>query len=83
MTTVTARALTRRPAKAKRATKDGPVLITRRGTPTHVLMAYADYERLRARGTSLADAMAGPSDFDFEFDPPRLGRELIRPAEFD
>ena len=46
-------------------------------------MAYADYERLQARGMSVAEALAGPSDFDFEFDPPRLGRELTRPAEFD
>jgi hypothetical protein len=31
---------------------------------------------------SLAEALAGPADLNFDFDPPRLGRELFRPADF-
>jgi prevent-host-death family protein len=82
-TIVTALALARRPAKAKQAAESGPVVITRRGAPTHVLMTFADYERLRARGMSLAEALADPADLDFDFDPPRLGREIFRPVDFD
>jgi hypothetical protein len=59
------------------------VLITRRGAPTHVLLTYAEYDRLRAGKMSLAEALADPAECDFDFDPPRLGREIIRPVEFD
>jgi hypothetical protein len=57
-------------------------VITRRGAPTHVLLTYAEYERLQSSGTSLAEALAGPADLDFDFDPPRLSCELYRPADF-
>jgi prevent-host-death family protein len=82
-TAITARALAKRPAEAKRLAEAGPVLITRRGAPTHMLLTYAEYERLRAGRISLARALAGPAGLDFNFDPPRLGRDIIRPVEFD
>jgi prevent-host-death family protein len=82
-TTITAQALARRAAQAKRAADGGPVVITRRGAPTHVLLTYADYERLQMRGMSAAEALAGPPEFDFEFDPPRLRDDVIPPVEFD
>jgi hypothetical protein len=32
---------------------------------------------------SLAEALAGPDEFDFDFEPPRLGREIIKPVDFE
>lgn len=69
-------------AKAKRAAENGPVFVTTRGIPTHVLLTKEDYDRLEAGkasgGTkedfvSLAEALADPSpDADFDFEPPTL-----------
>jgi prevent-host-death family protein len=82
-TTISGREFNQDVSKAKRAAKDGPVVITDRGQPSHVLVTYAEYQRLTHSGMSLAEALAGPDEFDFDFDPPRLGREPIKPADFD
>jgi prevent-host-death family protein len=83
VTTLTAREFNQDVSKAKRAAQKGPVFITDRGQPAHVLLAYADYQQLTHSEMSVAEALAGPPEFDFDFDPPRLGRELIKPADFD
>lgn len=36
-------------SRVKRAARNGPVFITERGRPAHVLMAIEDYDRLRSR----------------------------------
>ena len=59
--------------QAKRASSDGPVIITDRGRPTHVLMNMDEYRRLRGRTMSLADAMAMDGGDDIEVEFPRLG----------
>lgn len=82
-TTLTAREFNQDVSKAKRAAQTGPVVITDRGRPAYVLLSYADYERQTRTEMSLAEALAGPEEFDFDFDPPRLGREPIKPADFD
>ena len=53
-TRMTSREFNRDVAKAKRAAKEGPVIVTDRGEPAHVLISYQDFERLR-RGRTLAD----------------------------
>ena len=49
----TAREFNQDASRVKRASKDGPVFITDRGKPAHVLMTVAAYERLRKRQTEL------------------------------
>lgn len=44
----TAREFNQDASRVKRASKDGPVVITQRGRPAHVLMTIAEYERLKA-----------------------------------
>ncbi len=69
-------------SRAKRAANDGPVIITERGKPTHVLMTMAEYERLSGGEMSLLEAIADPSaDFDFDF--PRLDNMGFKPVDFD
>ena len=46
-TTFTAREYNQDASRVKRAAKDGPVIITERGKPAHVLMTMAAYERLK------------------------------------
>ena len=45
--TFTAREYNQDASRVKRAAKDGPVIITERGKPAHVLMTVAAYERLK------------------------------------
>ena len=72
ITTVTSRELNRDVGRAKKAAKSGPVFITDRGKPAHVLLSIEDYRRLAGEHRSLADAlsMSGLSGIDFA--PPRV-----------
>ena len=66
--------------KAKQAANDGPVFITDRGRPSHVLLSIEDYERLTGSAGSIVDALAMPADPDIEFEAPRMELD-IRPAD--
>jgi hypothetical protein len=55
----TARRFNQDTAAAKRAAEDGPVYVTDRGRPSHVLMSFEEYTRLAASG---AGAGAGAGD---------------------
>ena len=68
-------------SKAKRAAKRGPVIITDRGRPSHVLLSVEEYQKLTGGPMTLADAMAQPETSDFEFDPPKIKGRLSKPAD--
>ena len=72
ITTVTSRELNQNVGRAKKAAKSGPVLITDRGKPAHVLLSIEEYRRLAGQGRSLADALSMPGLADIEFEPPRV-----------
>ncbi|NNM73375.1 type II toxin-antitoxin system Phd/YefM family antitoxin [Enterovirga aerilata] len=74
---MTSREFNQDTARAKRAAENGPVLITDRGTPSHVLLSIEDYRRLTEGGPSLLDAIAPAEAQDFEFEPPRLHGALL------
>ena len=50
ITTLSSRELTQAVRRAKKATRNGPVFITDRGKPAHVLLSFEDYQRLTAEG---------------------------------
>ena len=68
VTTFTSREFNQNLARAKRAAKSGPVIVTDRGRPAHVLLGIDDYRRLAGKRRNLAEAlsMAGLADIDFE-----------------
>ena len=68
--------------RAKKAARKGPVLITHRGRPSHVLLSFESYQDLTGESMTLADALACPGSEDIEFDPPRLGGPLAKPVDF-
>lgn len=78
-TTMTSREFNQDTARAKRVAEEGPVYITDRGRPAHVLLSIAEFERLAGRSPSLAEALAG--DGDFAFEAPRLNKPLTRPLD--
>lgn len=74
-TTLSSRELNQDLGRAKKAALDGPVIITDRGRPAHVLLSYADYQRLTDRPRTLLQALDMPgmdNPGSIAFDPPRL-----------
>ena len=71
VTTVTSRELNQDVARAKRAAKSGPVFITDRGKPAHVLLSIEDYRRLAGESRSLLKALSMAGLADFDLNPPR------------
>ena len=83
ITTMTSREFNQDASRAKKAAGDGPVFITDRGEPAHVLLSIEDYRKLTGSQITVADAVAQSGhgdDADFDFDPPRAG-QLYRPAD--
>lgn len=70
-TRLSSRELNQNIGRAKRASEAGPVVITDRGKPAHVLLSYEDYQRLAGHRQTLAEALAMPAAADVTFDPPR------------
>lgn len=81
ITTLSSRELNQDVTKAKKATQDGPVFITDRGKPSHVLLSFLDYQKLTQQRRSIADALAMPGVEDIDFNPPRADI-VTRPADF-
>ena len=82
ITTLSSREFNLDTSRAKKAAQQGPVFITDRGEPAHVLLSIEDYRKLTGGPRNIADALAMPGDADFDFDPPRVHIGL-KPAEFD
>jgi prevent-host-death family protein len=81
ITTLSSRELNHDVTRAKKAAKNGPVFITDRGRPAHVLLSFEEYQRLTQQRRNIADALAMPGVGDIEFEPPRI--EIgSRPADF-
>ncbi|MGF9567534.1 type II toxin-antitoxin system prevent-host-death family antitoxin [Neorhizobium sp. JUb45] len=68
---LTSRELNHDVGRAKRAAEAGPVVITDRGRPSHVLMTYVEFERLTGKRHNLVDALSMPGLANIDFDPPR------------
>lgn len=68
-------------SRAKRAAKRGPVFITDRGRPSHVLLTVEEYQRITAGQTNIADLLAMPEAAEIEFEPPRVGGILHKPVD--
>ncbi|MHB0852952.1 type II toxin-antitoxin system prevent-host-death family antitoxin [Stutzerimonas nitrititolerans] len=56
---------------AKKAALSGPVFITDRGRPAHVLLSIDEYQRLAGGSASIIDVLAMPDAEGIELDPPR------------
>jgi prevent-host-death family protein len=83
ITTISSREFNQDAGGAKKAADQGPVIITDRGKPAHVLLSYEDYRKLVSKGPSLLEALAMPGGEDIEFDPPHLQGPLSRPVDLD
>ena len=82
MTKLSSREFNQDTGRAKKAAEAGPVFITDRGRPSHVLLSMADYEKLAHTGESIVDLLGMVEGTEIEFDPPRLG-SVSRGADLD
>jgi len=80
ITTISSREFNQDTSRAKKAAAQGPVFITDRGKPAHVLLSIEDYQRITGGHRKIADALAMPGPADIEFDPPRVNIG-IRPVD--
>lgn len=81
ITTLSSREFNQDASGAKKAATAGPVIITDRGQPAHVLLTFEEYKRISGTRTKIADLLAMPGIEDIDLDIPSL-REAARPADF-
>lgn len=79
ITTVSSRQFNQDASKAKQATKMGPVFITDRGRPAHVLLTFEAYKALSGERTLVADLLAMPTADEIDINIPAR-RDLARAA---
>ncbi len=73
ITTLSSREFNQDVSRAKKAATIGPVFITDRGRPAHVLLSIDDYRKLTGGQMTLVEALAQPNVPDFDFTAPRAG----------
>ena len=67
--------------RAKNAARSGPVFITDRGRPAHVLLTFEDYRRLTGDQENIIDLLGlAPDEVDVELEV-ETPRDLARPAD--
>jgi prevent-host-death family protein len=81
--TVTSREFNQDVSKIKRAALKGPVFITDRGHPAHVLLTIQDYQKLIKTKETIVDLLAMPEAAQLDFAPPKLTKNFYRPEDFE
>ena len=71
ITTLSSREFNQDTSGAKKAALQGPVIITDRGKPAHVLLSIEDYEKLTGTNASIVDLLVMPEAADIEFETER------------
>jgi prevent-host-death family protein len=81
ITTLSSREFNQDTSRAKKAARKGPVFITDRGRPAHVLLSIDEYQKITGKPQSISDLLAMPEAAEIEFDPPRMGDILRYPVD--
>jgi prevent-host-death family protein len=81
ITTLSSREFNQDTSRAKKAAAEGPVFITDRGKPAHVLLSIEEYQRLAGEQGSIIDLLGLPPGVeDVELEIPPM-RDLARSAD--
>jgi hypothetical protein len=81
ITTMSSQEFNENIGRAKKATQDGPVLITEVGRPGYILLTIEEYQRLTGNpcaSQTLTEALAIPGAEDIDFEPPRMEGPISR-----
>ena len=71
ITTISSREFNQDTSSAKKATRHGPVVITDRGKPAHVLLSIEEYQKLTGINANMVDLLVMPEAADIEFETER------------
>jgi len=82
-TSISSREFNQHTSEAKKATETGPVFITDRGRPAHVLLTFENYRKLTDKQPSIVELLRMPEGDDIDFEPGRLGDIISRPVDLD
>ena len=80
ITTISSREFNQDASGAKKAARNGPVFITDRGRPAHVLLTIDEYQKLAGGAASIIDMLAMPGIEEVEFEVVRVNN-IYRPAD--
>ncbi len=81
ITTMSSREFNQDASGAKKASKRGPVFITDRGRPAHVLLSIEEYQKLTGKHTNIVDLLAMAGGDKIEFNPPKIKGDLANTSE--
>jgi prevent-host-death family protein len=81
MSTFTSREFNQDTGRAKKKAVHGPVYITDRGKPSHVLLSYKDYKAMTQKKLSIGEMLSMEGAEDIEFVPSKF-TDKAAPAEF-
>jgi len=81
ITTISSREFNQDTSRAKQAARNGPVFITDRGRPAHVLITIEEYQKLTGGQMTLAEALAQPESADIDFEPTKIKGPLSKPVD--
>lgn len=81
-TTISSRKFNQDASGAKKAARHGPVFITDRGQPAHVLLSIEDYRKLAGKQPSIVKLLAQRGGGAIQFEPPHLRERLQRDTKF-
>jgi PHD/YefM family antitoxin component YafN of YafNO toxin-antitoxin module len=82
-TTISSREFNQDVSRARRAADEGPVVITDRGKPAYVLLRHDEYRKLAGQEQNIIELLRMEGMDEIDFEPPRMGGGIFRPAEFD
>ncbi|ASQ46111.1 type II toxin-antitoxin system Phd/YefM family antitoxin [Legionella clemsonensis] len=82
ISTFTSREFNQDVSKIKKAAAQGPVFITDRGHPAHVLLTIEAYLKLSKTKETIVDLLAMPDATDIEFEAPKI-KGIYHIEEFD
>ena len=72
ITTLSSREFNQDTGKAKKAAESGPVFITDRGRPAHVLMSFSDYQRSVGKRKNILEMLSLKGAGDIVFEPEKM-----------
>jgi prevent-host-death family protein len=81
ITTLSSREFNQDTSRAKKAAERGPVIITDRGRPAHVLLTIEEYRKITDKRENILDLLAMPGAAEIEFEPPRLSDDFHRAVD--
>ncbi|MBP1125530.1 type II toxin-antitoxin system Phd/YefM family antitoxin [Pseudomonas trivialis] len=71
ITTISSREFNQDTSGAKKAARQGPVFITDRGKPAHVLLSIEDYQKLTGLNADIVDLLVMPEAADIDLETRR------------